>query len=98
MVTAEAFEDYKSMLDTFWQTPQGSLREGPERVSAKHAHLQGLTRTTLAAIDQVGTHRHHHRAQLAAARQALDGLSNTMMQAERYLQLLQGDEPTRAPN
>ena len=91
--TADALEDYKSTLDSFWQVPPESLKAALESVRAKHSRILGLTRTSLAAIDQVGTHNHHHRARLASVRQALDGTSNTMMQAQRYLQLLQGDPP-----
>ncbi len=91
--TADAADDYKSTLDTFWKVPPESLKAALESVRAKHNHLQGLTRSALASIDQVGTHRHHHKAQLATVRQALDGLSNTLLHAERYMQLLQGDPP-----
>ena len=91
--TADALDDYKSTLDSFWKVPPESLKAGLESVRAKHSRLQGLTRSSLAAIDQVGTHNHHHKVHLASMRHALDGLSNTLMQAERYLQLLQGDPP-----
>lgn len=96
--TADAVDDYKSMLDSFWQVPPANLKTALETVRAKHRHLQGLTRTTLASIDQCDTHSRRHKAQLAAMRRAMDGLSNTLMQAERYLDLLQGDEPTRVSN
>ena len=96
--TADALEDYKATLDTFWQVPPTGLKAGLESVRAKHTRLQGLTRSSLAAIDQVGTHSHHHRARLASVRQVLDGLSNTLMQGERYLQLLQGDPPSQPPS
>ena len=100
----DAVDDYKSTLDSFWQTSPDSMSAALQKVRAKHDHLQAATKAAIAAIDQVGTHRdpqhphHHYKAQLATARQALDGLSNTMMQAERYLQLVQGDEPTRVLN
>lgn len=102
--TVDAVDDYKSTLDSFWQTSPDSMSAGLQKVRAKHEHLQAATKAALAAIDQVGTHRdpqhphHHYRARLANVRQALDGLSNTLMQAERYLQLVQGDEPTRVLN
>ena len=96
--TADAFDDYKSTLDSFWQVPPGGLRAALDTVRAKHDRLLGLTRASLAAIDQVATHNHHHRALLVNVRQALDGLSNTLMQAERYQQLLIGDAPGTVVN
>jgi prepilin-type N-terminal cleavage/methylation domain-containing protein len=96
--TADAFDDYRKMLDSFWQTPPTSLNAALETVRAKHRRLLELVRTTRAAIDQVDTPRHHHRARLEAVQQALDGTSNTLMQVERYLQLLQGDAPAVSVN
>ena len=96
--TADAFDDYKKMLDSFWQTPPTSLNAALETVRTKHRRLIELTRASRAALDQVDTTRHHHRARLDEVQQALDGTSNTLMQVERYLQLLQGDAPTVAVN
>jgi prepilin-type N-terminal cleavage/methylation domain-containing protein len=95
--TADAFDDYKKALDSFWQTPPASLNAALEAVRAKHSHLLELTRASRTAIDQVGTTGHHHRARLEAVQQVLDGTSNTLMQVERYLQLLQGDAPAPVP-
>jgi prepilin-type N-terminal cleavage/methylation domain-containing protein len=96
--TADAFDEYKKTLDSFWQTPPASLNAALEAVRAKHARLLELTRASRAAIDQVDIPGHHHRARLEAVQQVLDGTSNTLMQVERYLQLLQGDVPTAAAN
>ena len=103
--TVDAVDDYKSTLDSFWQTsPDSSMSAALQKVRAKHDRLQAATKAALAAMDQVGTHRdpqhphHHYKAHLETVRQALDGLSNTLMQAERYLQLVQGDEPNRVLN
>jgi len=95
--TADAFDDYKKTLDSFWQTPPANMNAALESVRAKHKRALELTRASRAAIEQVGTPghpHHHHRARLEELRQALDGTSNTLMQVERYLQLLQGEVPT----